>query len=289
MYKLLVFLLLFSQTTLAQTPFPLSFYWTGEIEDESSFEMRVNMYESDRLLAGKSSKIKGECLYWADSIILSVEGEVKGKQLILNCFDSLGKMLYSFEFPNSEGLLTTQAGRWTDGSNIKNCSLKTSDSEKLSKAMLSGFSVALNQRRNDIVAEDSIFASNYSYLPKILYLPIGEGYRLDLKAFLQSDYYADDYLEFSDSIKSNGNIIIHKLAWQLIKTKNTPEILEIRQVIINGNIKDYNLALFQFIGGRWQKKEGNLKPATMPIKLFICPGKIIYFTKAGILTPIFFK
>ena len=280
------FLLFFSQIAFAQTPFPLSYFWTGEIEGESAFEMRVNMFESDRLLAGKGSKIKGECLYWSDSSILKVAGEVKGKQLILNCFDSLGKMLYSFEFPNSEGLQTTQDGRWTNGSDIKNCKLKTSDSEKLTKAMLTGFCVAINQRRNDIIAEDTTFAANFAYLPKILYLPTGEGYMLDANVFAKADYYGEDYLEFADTISSIGNKTIYKLSWQLIKTKSTPEILELRQIIVNDKIQSYSITGFQFLSGRWQKKEGNLKPEKSPEKIFNCPSRIIHFTKGGILTPI---
>jgi hypothetical protein len=281
--------LFFLQITSAQTPFPLSFYWTGEIEGESAFEMRVNMYESDRLLSGKGSKIKGECLYWSDSCIMKVEGEIKEKFLTLNCFNSNNKMIYSFEFPNSEGLQTTQVGRWTNGNAIKNCKLKTSDSEKLSKAMLTGFCVAVNQRRNDIIAEDSIFASHFNYLPKILYLPNGEGYRLDAKVFQKAAYYGDDYLEFADTVSIESNKTTYKIAWQLIKTKNTPEILEIRQIIINGNIITINIAAFEFMAGRWQKKNGNLKPYALPEKIFICPEKIIYFTKEGILKPISLK
>jgi hypothetical protein len=282
MRPLILFLLFFSQIVFAQTPFPLSFYWTGEIEDKSAFEMRVNMYESDRLLSGKGSKIKGECLYWADSIILKVDGEIKDNLLSINCFDSLGKMIYSFEFQNAEGLKTVQIGRWTNGSDVKNCSLKTSDSEKLGKAMLTGFSVAVNQRRNDIIAEDSSFASNFAYLPKILYLPIGEGYRLDAKVFTKADYYGEDYLEFSDTISAMGTKTEYKLAWQLIKSKNTPEIFEIRQIIVNGKIQSFSIAGFQFLAGRWQKKEGMLKPNSLPTKIFNSPDKIIYFSKGGI-------
>ena len=282
MRPLILFLLFFSQIAFAQTPYPLSFYWIGEIEGESAFEMRVNMYESDRLLSGKGSKIKGECLFWADSIILKVDGEIKDNLLLINCIDSLGKMIYSFEFQNAEGLQTIQIGRWTNGSDVKNCSLKTSDSEKLGKAMLTGFSVAVNQRRNDVIAEDSSFAGNFAYLPKILYLPIGEGYRLDAKVFSKADYYGEDYLEFADTVIAMGNKTITKLSWQLIKTKSTPEILELRQIIVNGKIQSYSIAGFQFLAGRWQKKEGDLKPDSLPAKIFNSPDKIIYFSKGGI-------
>jgi hypothetical protein len=43
------------------------------------------------------------------------------------------------------------------------------------------------------------------------------------------------------------------------------------------------------MAGRWQKKNGNLKPHVLPEKIFICPEKIIYFTKEGILKPISLK
>jgi hypothetical protein len=155
--------------------------------------------------------------------------------------------------------------------------------------MLTGFCVAVNQRRNDIIAEDSIFASHFNYLPKILYLPNGEGYRLDAKVFQKAAYYGDDYLEFADTVSIESNKTTYKIAWQLIKTKNTPEILEIRQIIINGNINKINVTTFEFMAGRWQKKNGNLKPYALPEKIFICPEKIIYFTKEGILKPISLK
>jgi len=279
MRNTLILLIFLGQVVFAQTPYPLSFYWTGVVEGESVFEMRVNMFESDRLLAGKGSKIKGECLFWADSIVLKVEGEIKDNHLSLNLVDSSGKMLYSLEFPNAEGLNSTQSGRWTDGKDIKKASLKTADSEKLSKAMLTGFCVAVNQRRNDIIAEDSSFTNNFAYLPKILYLPVGEGYRLDVNVFSKADYYGDDYLEFADTINNNT---ITKLSWQLIKTKSTPEILELRQTIVNQKILSYQINRFNFIGGRWIKKEENLKADSMPAKIFIYPDKIIYFLKDGI-------
>jgi hypothetical protein len=74
----------------------------------------------------------------------------------------------------------------------------------------------------------------------------------------------------------------YKLAWQLIKSKNTPEIFEIRQIIVNGKIQSFSIAGFQFLAGRWQKKEGMLKPKSLPAKIFNSPDKIIYFSKGGI-------
>ena len=139
MNKFLICLLFLSQILFAQTPFPLSFYWNGEIEGISAFEMRVKFIESNRLLSGKGSKIKGECLFWKDSSMYRVEGEIKDKLLTINCIDSSEKMSYSFEFQDAEGLQTTQKGRWTNGTTIKDCNLKTSNSEKLSKALLTGF------------------------------------------------------------------------------------------------------------------------------------------------------
>ena len=289
MNKLFICLLSLSQLLIAQTPFPLSFYWNGEIECVSVFEMRVKFYESDRLLSGNGSKIKGECLFWKDSCIYAVEGEIKDRLLTINCIDSTSKMIYSFEFQDAEGLQTTQKGRWTNGIIIKNCDLRTSNAEKLSKALLTGFCVGVNQRRNDIIAEDSLFASNFSYLPKILYVPIGEGYRLDSKVYEKADYYGDDYLEFSDTIKSMGNSTIYKLSWQLIKTKNIPEILELRQISINGEIDYLSISVYQFISGKWQKKDHKLNLESGIINSFSGPEKITFFLKDRNLKTIPYK
>lgn len=115
----------------------------------------------------------------------------------------------------------------------------------------------VNSCRNEINTEDSLFVSNYKYLPKILYKPIGEGYRLDSKVYEKVDYYGEDYLVFSDTLILNGNTTINKLAWQLIKTNNTPKILELRQISVNDKTETLSVAVFQFSSSKWQKKSLN--------------------------------
>lgn len=191
--------LLLSCSIQSQTPYPLSFYWTGKISGFADFEMRVNMYESDKLLLGNGSKIKGECLFLNDFEYFLIEGDLSNNNINFNCINADGKIIYSFQFEVANGKEVTQKGKWTDGQKNLDCTLKTNYKMNLSKAQLTCFCVGVNLRRNELIHEDSIFAEQFKQLPKILFLPIGECYRLGADSYLQSQYYGNDYLEFKQN------------------------------------------------------------------------------------------
>ncbi len=260
----------------AQTPFPSSFYWTGQIEGFSDFELRVNMIETDKLLNGQGSKIIGDCLFLNDYKVYSIEGFVKNNELLFNCIDIEGRMVYSFNFKNTDGRKTTQLGKWTDGSQVLKCTLETGYERDISKSKLLNYCVAVNSLRKNL---DSTFSKHFNYLPNDPFVEIGEGYSLEKLGFSKSKFYGKDFLEFLKIIKKQDNTEeILKISWQLMQTNKTnPIILEIKSIKNIDSLK-LQLNLYDF-------KEENLSKIDSITKFitaedyYLGRNRMVFFSK----------
>ena len=236
----------------AQTPYAFSFYWKGKITGKSAFELRINMFESDKLISGQGSRLKGECIFLNDYSIYLIEGIVKNDEITLNCLDKTGKMAHSFIFPKADGRQQRQLGKWTNGIDKAEAYLETKSGIDIPNSQLLGFSVGINVRRNQL-EKDSLVANLIKTISQIPFLPIGEGYRLDKFSFLRSDYYGTDYLEFSDTVVTkDSSFQITKLAWQLLpSSKNSPYLLELKTRYWENRQSVLTLSVFNFQGGKW--------------------------------------
>jgi hypothetical protein len=231
------------------------------VGQSANFEMRVNMYDSDKLIAGKGSRLIGQCIFLNEQKIYRVEGAVSNNDITLNCIDTDGKILYSFLFPKADGQKKRQNGQWTNGKEKLDAYLDSPSNFDIPNSQLLGFCVGINVRRNAI-ENDSIARPILSSVPKIPYLQIDEGYRLDKRAYLRADYYGNDYLEFADTtLAADSSKQIARLAWQLLSTaKASPYILEIKTLETKNAPLKVELALLHFQGGQWVKMDSSAFP-----------------------------
>lgn len=279
-----------NNTVYAQTPYPLSFNWKGDVEGFSSFEIRVNLLESDKIINGKGSKLRGRCIFTDSFKRFEIEGEIKNNDFVFNCLDSNNKMLYSFVFPDADGRKKIQTGKWTDANETKSAFLINKDSEDLPKSHTLGFCVALNLRFK-ILSEDSLHNNFFKKLPKLPFQTSGEGYILDKDAYRKASYYGKDYLEFNDTILLKNNTKeINKYCWQLLPTKSKiPFILEIYSKYIENELKMLKINVLNFKGAKWSESDKSAFPDSTIIDLnaevkkfevkdfFICADKIIFY------------
>jgi hypothetical protein len=285
---ILIFLIL-NGTLFAQTPYPLSFYWKGEIENYSAFEIRVNLLESDKIINGKGSKLEGICIFTDSFKRYPIVGEIKNNDFIFNCLDSGNKIVQSFIFPNADNRNKTQNGKWTDGKSTKLAFIKNTQQEDLPKSYTHGFCVAVNLRFKGL-SEDSTHKSFFSKMPKIPYQTIGEGYILDKEAYRRASFYGNDYLEFSDTIHNEKIKEINCYKWQLLQSKSRiPFVLEIYSNYIENEPKILTIKVLSFKGAKWVESENinfpdssfvnwNIEKGKVKVQdFFNCPDKIIFY------------
>jgi hypothetical protein len=285
----LLILLFLSEIAFAQTPYPLSFYWKGEIENQSSFEIRVNLLESDKIINGKGSKLKGICIFNDSCKRFNIEGEIKNNDFIFNCLDSANKIVQSFVFPNADGRNKSQSGKWTDGTSTKAAFIKNTQPEDLPKSYTLGFCVAVNLRFKAL-SEDSLHKSFFSKMPKMPYQTIGEGYILDKEAYQRASYYGKDYLEFSDTIHNEKIKEINCYRWQLLQSKSRiPFVMEIYSKFKENKLKILTIKVLSFKGAKWVESDYNIFPDSslmnwnvnkVEIKVqdfFNCADKMIFY------------
>jgi hypothetical protein len=254
MLKKIIFivLILFQIATLhAQVAFPLTFTWTGLINNQTAFEMRVKMVDSHAALNGQKSRLHGYCLFPGSWECLRIEGSSENGQIIINLFDG-DKMTQSFLFEKADKRQNKQEGEWTNGKLKQPLWLVPQDVKAIPKSQLIGFCHGVNDRIGRLQA-DSIAMPILKKLPIEPFLKVGEGYRLADDAFLEADYYGSTVLAFADTILIGDTLTaIHQIDWQLLPTTlDRPYILETRAQYQNGQISKLEIAVWHYLKDSW--------------------------------------
>ncbi len=248
--SLLLFFTLFTGLLAqSQTPYPLTFFWQGEIGEDQKFEVMISMIDSDKALNGEGSRLRGQLVMKDNWEHYTVRGQSGQYSILFNCYNSSGKMCYSFEFLDANGKNPEHRGRWTDGKKELEVVMRGQTVKQISRVQRNSFAEGVNYRAGRIDAP-MLEGLAHPILEKQ-----GEGYRMRDSAFARVAHYGQTYICFRDSLDGQ----VRQLDWLLLRSSSN-YLLESQQIWQDGQIQGLALAAWSYRAGKWQRVNTDIFP-----------------------------
>jgi hypothetical protein len=266
---LLFFCFCSSFSLFGQTAYPLTFFWKAKIEKGAEIEILVSMIDSDDVLNGKGSRIRGNLVYHNSWQSFEIRGRADRDKISFNCYDSTGAIVESFRFKEVDFKKEEQNGEWTDGKKTKSLKLRMLSPEKTSRSLRDAFAEGVNFR-----AERLSETPMLKGLPHPILNKMGEGYLMKDSAFAKVAHYGQTYICFRDSVEGEAL----QLDWTLLQA-NSFYLLESQQIWEGNSLKGLALKAWTYRAGEWMSVDHEVfPPAFVEEKELKLPEQIESFT-----------
>lgn len=235
---------------IAQTPYPLTFFWQGEIENGRKFEALVSMIDSDNALNGKGSRLAGQLVFLDNWEHFELRGQAQHYEIDFNCVNDTGKILYSFRFKQTNGQDEIHQGEWTDGNKHLAVKMQGNTVKGFNRPLRDAFAEGVNFRAERLSHLPMLDDLEYPLLKKM-----GEGYLMRDSAFARVAHYGQTYISFREELDS----LSMQLDWLLLRSSSL-YLLETQQTWQDNQLKGLELKAWSYRAGVWKRVDHEIFP-----------------------------
>lgn len=234
---------------IAQTPYPLTFFWQGELDNGRKFEALVSMIDSDDALNGKGSRLAGQLVFLDNWERFELRGQAERASIDFNIYTA-GKMLHSFRFAEANGRNETHQGAWTDGEKRLAVKMQGSTVKGFSRSLRDAFAEGVNSRAEKLSHVPMLEGLEHPVLKKM-----GEGYLMRDSAFARVAHYGQTYVCF----RAERDSVSMQLDWLLLRSSSL-YLLETQQIWQDEQLQGLELQAWSYRAGAWKRVDHEIFP-----------------------------